>query len=222
MLGKNMTIKIIIAVIGVLLLLILLSNFIWINERETVFYKIQQYLTYDDEDWENYYEYKKHISNLEGIDVDAVSTLPALDLYPYDINKLSENAKESELIKIENAHFERLVLAETEPSDEDAQAALIRLTKGRLTDVIIDQKLNIKIGKCYKNPNTDGNYNCVSCMILLYNREKKDWQEAPEGDNFLRNAYDFYQPSKDDFWEAKELSIMIPYDYELVEKYELK
>jgi len=217
-----MTIKIIIAVIGVLLLLILLSNFIWINERETVFYKIQQYLTYDDEDWENYYEYKKHISNLVGIDVDAVSTLPALDLYPYDINKLSENAKESELIKIENAHFERLVLAETVPSDEDAQAALIRLTKGRLTDVIIDQKLNIKIGKCYKNPNTDGNYNCVSCMILLYNREKKDWQEAPEGDNFLRNAYDFYQPSKDDFWEAKELSIMIPYDYELVEKYELK
>ena len=217
-----MAIKIIIAIIGVLLLLVLLSNFIWINERETVFYKIHQYLTYDEEDWENYYEYRRNISNLEGIDVDVVSALPALDLYPYNTNRLSENAKESELIKIENAHFERLVLAEIAPSDEDAQAALIRLTKGRLTDVIIDQKLNIKIGKCYKNPNTDGNYNCVSCMILLYNREKKDWQEAPEGDNFLRNAYDFYQPSKDDFWEAKELSIMIPYDYELVEKYELK
>jgi len=50
---------------------------------------------------------------------------------------------------------------------------------------------------------------------LLYNRDKKDWQEAPDGDNFLKPAYDFYQPSKGDIWEAKDLTMRIPFDYDL-------
>lgn len=57
-------------------------------------------------------------------------------------------------------------------------------------------------------------------MILLYNRDKKDWKEAPSGNHFLDNYYDFYQPLEGDIWEAKSLSIMIPYDYELIKKYE--
>ncbi|MGJ1244100.1 MULTISPECIES: hypothetical protein [Sphingobacterium] len=56
-------------------------------------------------------------------------------------------------------------------------------------------------------------------MILLYNREKKDWVEAPNGENFLKNAYDFYQASEGDIWQARELSMRIPYDYALVPKY---
>ncbi|MCU0349856.1 MAG: hypothetical protein MUF43_03380 [Flavobacterium sp.] len=222
MLNKKKALKITAVIIGLLLLMISISNFIWINERETVFYKIQQYLTYNKEDWKNYEDYKKNISNTNNIQVDTVYTISKSSLYPYDINRLSGSAKENELNKIKSAHFEKLTLATTTPTDEDAQIALIRLTQGRLTDVIIHQKLNIKVGKCYQNPNTEGNYNCVSCMILLYNREKKDWQEAPNGDNFLENSYDFYQPSQGETWEAKDLSQMIPYDYELIKKYEQK
>ncbi|MNT83047.1 hypothetical protein D3C72_2228620 [compost metagenome] len=59
-------------------------------------------------------------------------------------------------------------------------------------------------------------------MILLYNRDTKDWQEAPNGDNFLKPAYDFYQPSKGDIWEVKDLSMRIPFDYDLYKKFESK
>ncbi|PWN63301.1 hypothetical protein [Chryseobacterium oncorhynchi] len=208
--------------LGIIVLFLIASNFIWLNERENLLYKIQQYVTYNKEDWKNYETNEKILAeNPVGTNQTDVAA-PVVDFHPYDVNLLTPSAKEEELKKIQNAHFENLVPAKNKPSDDEAQAALIRLTKGRLTDVIINQKLDIKIGKCYENPNTEGNFNCVSCMILLYNRDKKDWQEAPDGDNFLSNSYDFYQPSEGDIWEAKELSIMIPYDYDLIKKYEKK
>ena len=147
------------------------------------------------------------------------------DLLPIDTTRSSSmypelQAKNKEIVR--NAQFNKLKLAEQHPTNEDASAALIRLTNGRLTEVIKDQKLDVKIGQCYENPNVNGNYNCVSCMILLYNSEKKDWQAAPNGENFLKNAYDFYQPSKGDPWAAKGISMRIPYDYELFKKYESK
>ena len=129
------------------------------------------------------------------------------------------NIRKGGIEKIKKAKFENLVVAKNKPDDEDAQSALIRFTRGQLTDVIINQKLNIKVGKCYVNSNTEGNFNCVSCMILLYNRDKKDWQEAPNGRNFLKNSYDFYQPSEGSEWEAKDLSMQIPFDYALRKKY---
>ena len=58
-------------------------------------------------------------------------------------------------------------------------------------------------------------------MILLYNRDK-NWQEAPDGENFLRNSYDFYKTSEGSRWEAKDLSMQIPFDYALREKYSAK
>lgn len=157
--------------------------------------------------------------------VDSVETTAAADvvnLYPIDTNWFDKSEIASEIARIKNAHFEKLKVSTRSPSDENAQTALIHLTNRRLTDVIINQKLNIKIGECYENPNTDGNFRCVSCMILLYNREEKHWQEAPDGYNFMKNAYDFYQASENDFWEAKDLSMRIPYDYDLIKKYELK
>ncbi len=146
----------------------------------------------------------------------------AEDFRPVDTNLLAPEFKSAEMEKIKNAHFDKLSPALKSPTDEDAQLALIHLTNRRLTDVIIQQKLNIKIGRCYENPNKEGNKFCVSCMILLYNREKKDWQEAPDGENFLDNAYDFYLPEGGDTWEAKPLSMHIPYDYALFKKYEGK
>ena len=147
--------------------------------------------------------------------------MPIEDLYPVDTNRVVEHRREAEIQIIKDAQFERLKAAELFPLNEDVQSALIRFTKGRLTDVIIEQKLNVKVGTCYENPNTDGAFYCVSCMILLYNRETKTWQEAPNGDNFLRTAYDFYLPSEGDvYWDAKDLSMRIPFDYELFEQYE--
>ncbi|MDR2237866.1 MAG: hypothetical protein LBE92_17215 [Chryseobacterium sp.] len=208
--------------LGVVLLFLIASNFIQLNERETLLYKIQQYVTYNKEDWKNYEANQKYLAENPPEAAQTDVAAPIIDFHPYDINRLPENAKKEELEKIKNGHFDQLTAAQNKPSDDEAQAALIRLTKGQLTDVIINQKLDIKIGKCYENPDTQGNFSCVSCMILLYNRDKKDWQEAPDGKNFLQNSYDFYQPSEGGNWEAKDLSMLIPYDYNLIKKYEKK
>jgi hypothetical protein len=207
----------------VLIVMLIASNFIYITPNETLLYKAQQYVTYSKSDWENYEENKRILANNpidSNIQTEVAAVVSPDDIYSLDTNRVAPEVVASELEKIKKANFDRLVEAKIRPDHEDTQAALIRHTDGRLTDVIINQKINIKVGKCYDNPNTDGNYNCVSCMILLYNRDKKDWQEAPDGDNFLKPAYDFYQPSKGDIWEAKDLTMRIPFDYDLYKKYE--
>lgn len=216
---------ILLGTVAVLIVLLIASNFIYITPNETLLYKAQQYVTYSKADWENYEENKRILANnpTDGnIQTEVAAVVSPDDIYSLDTSRVAPEVVASELEKIKKANFDRLVEAKIRPDHEDAQAALIRHTDGRLTDVIINQKFNIKVGKCYDNPNTDGNYNCVSCMILLYNRDKKDWQEAPDGDNFLKPAYDFYQPSKGDIWEAKDLTMRIPFDYDLYKKYEGK
>lgn len=217
---------ILLGTVAVLIVLLIASNFIYITPNETLLYKAQQYVTYSKSDWENYEENKRILANnpADGnIQTEVAQAVSPDDIYSLDTSRVAPEVVASELEKIKKANFDLLVEAKIKPDDEDAQAALIRLTDGRLTDVIIKQKINIKVGKCYENPkNIDGNYNCVSCMILLYNRDKKDWQEAPDGDNFLKPAYDFYQPSKGDIWEAKDLTMRIPFDYDLYKKYEGK
>lgn len=222
---KNKTKMIILITGAIVLVLLVVSNFIYVSPRETLLYKAQQYLTYSKSDWENYEENQKILANnpTDGHMETAVERSISLDdIYSLDTNRVAPEVKDEELQKIKKANFENLIPSSHVPDHEDAQAALIRFTKGRLTEVIINQKINIKVGKCYDNPHTEGNYNCVSCMILLYNRETKDWQEAPNGDNFLKPAYDFYQPSKGDIWEAKDLSMRIPFDYDLFKKFESK
>lgn len=216
---------ILLGTVAVLIVLLIASNFIYITPNETLLYKAQQYVTYSKADWENYEENKRILANnpTDGnIQTEVAAVVSPDDIYSLDTSRVAPEVVASELEKIKKANFDRLVEAKIRPDHEDAQAALIRHTDGRLTDVIINQKINIKVGKCYDNPNTDGNYNCVSCMILLYNRDKKDWQEAPDGDNFLKPAYDFYQPSKGDIWEAKDLTMRIPFDYDLYKKFEGK
>ena len=224
---KNKPLKIVLIVFVLLSAFLVASNFIWLNPRESLFYKMQQYATYDKEDWKNYEEIEAMlketaVDNAAGIPTtEAAASAPAR-LHPVHIGLFQGSEKEAELLRIKNAHFENLVVAKNAPDDFEAQTALVQFTDGQLTDVIINQKLNIKIGKCYTNPNKDGNYSCISCMILLYNRDTKDWQEAPMGENFMENAYDFYQASEGDFWQAKDLSMNIPFDYDLIKKYELK
>jgi len=222
---SNKTKMILLGTVAVLIVLLIASNFIYITPNETLLYKAQQYVTYSKADWENYEENKRILANnpTDGnIQTEVAAVVSPDDIYSLDTSRVAPEVVASELENIKKANFDRLVEAKIRPDHEDAQAALIRHTDGRLTDVIINQKINIKVGKCYDNPNTDGNYNCVSCMILLYNRDKKDWQEAPDGDNFLKPAYDFYQPSKGDIWEAKDLTMRIPFDYDLYKKFEGK
>ncbi|MNL05233.1 hypothetical protein D3C87_1258170 [compost metagenome] len=222
---SNKTKMILLGTVALLIVLLIASNFIYITPNETLLYKAQQYVSYSKADWENYEENKRILANnpTDGnIQTEVASVVSPDDIYSLDTSRVAPEVVASELEKIKKANFDRLVEAKIRPDHEDAQAALIRHTDGRLTDVIINQKINIKVGKCYDNPNTDGNYNCVSCMILLYNRDKKDWHEAPDGDNFLKPAYDFYQPSKGDIWEAKDLTMRIPFDYDLYKKFEGK
>ena len=222
---SNKTKMILLGTVAVLIVLLIASNFIYITPNETLLYKAQQYVTYSKADWENYEENKRILANNPtdvNIQTEVAAVVSPDDIYSLDTSRVAPEVVASEIEKIKKANFDRLVEAKIRPDHEDAQAALIRHTDGRLTDVIINQKINIKVGKCYDNPNTDGNYNCVSCMILLYNRDKKDWQEAPDGDNFLKPAYDFYQPSKGDIWEAKDLTMRIPFDYDLYKKFEGK
>jgi hypothetical protein len=216
----------ILTIVGLSLLLIIvflgISNFIEVKKNETLLYKIQQYVTYSKKDWENYEQNQKFLDENPAIasSTDTVDVASSADFHSYDTTRMTEAVKREELKLIKSANFDQLKKADNPPTDNDAQAALIRFTQGRLTDVIINQKLDIKIGKCYENKNTEGNFRCVSCMIMLYNRDAKTWQEAPNGENFMQNAYDFYQASENDIWDAKDLSMRIPYEYEFFRKYE--
>lgn len=216
----------ILKIVGYLFLFIIVflavSNFIEIKNNETLLYKIQQYVTYSKEDWENYEQNQKFLNEnpVTTSSTDTADVANSADFYSYDTTRMTKAVKREELNLIKKANFNKLKKAENPPTDNDAQSALIRFTQGKLTDVIINQKLDIKIGKCYENKNTEGNFRCVSCMIMLYNRDTKTWQEAPNGENFMQNAYDFYQASENDIWDAKDLSMRIPYDYEFFRKYE--
>lgn len=205
-----------------IIIFLVISNFIEVKKNENLLYKIQQYLTYDREDWENYEQNQKLFAENSAISssTNTVDVASSADFYSYDTTRMTDVVKREELQLIKKANFDQLKKATNPPTDNDAQAALIRFTQGRLMDVIINQKLDIKIGKCFENKNTEGNFRCVSCMIMLYNRDKKTWQEAPDGENFMQNAYDFYQASENDIWDAKDLSMRIPYDYEFFRKYE--
>ncbi|WON93092.1 hypothetical protein [Sphingobacterium sp. UGAL515B_05] len=209
-------------ILSILLVSFLIAAFfIKVNKRETLLYKIQQWVTYDTADWENYEHNKLLLAagSTEVTTTEVAAVEDEDDLYPVDTNRISPEFRALEIEKIRKSDFGQLVIAKLPPDHEDAQIALIHLTNRKLTDVIINQKINIKVGTCFENPKTAGNYRCVSCMILLYNRAKKSWVEAPNGENFLKNAYDFYQASEGDIWQARDLSMRIPYDYALVEKY---
>lgn len=154
----------------------------------------------------------------QDVPTDAISEVstPASPDYPFDTTGMTLSAEEVE--KIKSYHYENLKKAKKAPSDEEAQRALIHLTQGKLTELIMHQNVNIIIGKCYENPNTDGNFNCVSCMVFIYDRKLKD-ESVSEARILLKPAYDFYQSSENDMWDAKDLSLNIPFDHKLFKQY---
>jgi hypothetical protein len=160
------------------------------------------------------------LPNDVAIDDTAIDTAAAVSSpdYPFDTTGMTLSAEELERIK--SYHYENLKKAKKAPTDEEAQAALIRLTQGKLTEFIMHENVNIKIGKCYENPNTDGTFNCVSCMVFIYDRKTKD-ESVNEARILIKPAYDFYQASEseNDWWEAKNISLNIPFDHKLFKQY---
>ncbi|SFE09381.1 hypothetical protein SAMN05518672_104450 [Chitinophaga sp. CF118] len=147
--------------------------------------------------------------------ISEVSTPASID-YPFDTTGMALSTEEIE--KIKSYHYENLKKAKKAPNDEEAQRALIHLTRGRLTELIMDANVNIKVGKCYENPNTDGKFNCVSCMVFIYDRKLKD-ESVSEARILIKPAYDFYQSSENDMWDAKDISLNIPFDHKLFKQY---
>lgn len=210
------------SVFGILVVFLIVAHNIYVKQNETLLYKIQQHLTYSKDDWENYETNQKILAAHpaeESVITEVLAAPDKYDLYPVDIDRIPKEFKQEELEKIRKANFEALAAVKNGPDNEDAQAALIRFVGDRLTEAIIHQKLNVKVGTCYENPEKDDNFQCVSCMVLLYHRDKKQWVEAPNGDNFMRNAYDFSQGSNGGMWEARDLSMRIPFDHALFKKY---
>jgi hypothetical protein len=146
----------------------------------------------------------------------SVAVTSNLAYYPFDTTGMVLSAEE--LARIKSYNYEILKPAKKAPNDEEAQRALIQLTQGKLTEFIINENVNIKIGKCYVNPNTEGNFNCVSCMVFIYDRKIKD-ESVSEARILIKPAYDFYQASENDIWEAKNISLNIPFDHKLFKQY---
>jgi hypothetical protein len=139
--------------------------------------------------------------------------------YPFDttLEVLPEIRKE-ERRKIKAAHFETLIKSKNSPNDVEARIAIIRFNRGELGKQLIEDNATIKIGQCYNNPNLNGNHACVSAMIFIYDRASKG-ESTGYSKLILKSAYDFYQESEGDNWEARDLSMAIPFDYALFRKY---
>jgi hypothetical protein len=149
--------------------------------------------------------------------VDSMAAVSSeLAYYPFDTTGMVLSAEE--LARIKSYNYQILKPAKKAPDNEQAQRALVQLTEAKLTDFIINENVNIKIGKCYENPNTDGNFNCVSCMVFIYDRKLKD-ESVSEARILIKPAYDFYQASENDIWEAKNISLNIPFDHKLFKQY---
>ncbi|MGJ1244099.1 MULTISPECIES: hypothetical protein [Sphingobacterium] len=112
--------------------------FIKVNKRETLLYKIQQWVSYDAAEWENYKKNKQLLASGATEVTTTEVTAAEDDLYPVDTNRISPEFRALEIEKIKKADFGRIVIAKLRPDHEDAQIALIHLTDRKLTDVIIN------------------------------------------------------------------------------------
>lgn len=181
-------------------------------------YKVQQYVTYDEEDWKNHKEIEKNKST-SSEDTNFSIAYSADDFFPIDTIQsfLPEDIKK-ERERIRLGDFNHLKPAIHFPKDIEAQRALIVFTEGKLLEYIKENVI-LKIGQCYINQKKDGNFNCVSCMVIAYDKTTK--KEAIESNVYsvLKPVYDFYQSSENDIWDARDITLQIPYDYDLFNKF---
>lgn len=223
---KKSTVRRIFKIIGfgflVLILGLGISEYVYRNETETPLYKIQQYLTYSKEDWENYEHNKKILASFpaESSNVDIASSAPES---PIDTLMWASAIKNKDYIpdevlaeikRYKARDFSKLIVAETKPTDEEAQNAIIRNYKNEVTKLLDEYKAHIQIGTAYNAPlQSQDELVRVTAMVSAFNKERGNLGNIQMP---LDVIYDFVQyKSELDVWYLADFSQNIPYDYKL-------
>ena len=213
-------------VIGILFLILILglgiAQYMYRNEKETPLYKIQQYLTYSKEDWENYENNKRILASFpaeSGI-IDVANPAPES---PID-TLMWENAIKNkdyipdevlaEIKRYKARDFSKLILAENKPSNEEAQNAIVKHYKNKVSKLLDEYKAHIQIGTAYNTPLQSGDELVrVTAMVSAFNKERGNLGNIQMPLNVI---YDFVQyKSEPDVWYISDFSQNIPYDYKL-------
>jgi len=209
-------------VIGILFLILILglgiAQYMYRNEKETPLYKIQQYLTYSKEDWENYENNKRILASFpaeSGI-IDVANPAPES---PID-TLMWENAIKNkdyipdevlaEIKRYKARDFSKLILAENQPSNEEAQNAIVSHYKNEVSKLLDEYKAHIQIGTAYNAPLQSGD---ELVRVSAFNKERGNLGNIQRPLNVI---YDFVQyKSEPDVWHVSDFSQNIPYDYKL-------
>ncbi|MCX8526018.1 hypothetical protein OF897_19055 [Chryseobacterium formosus] len=223
---KKSTVRKIFKIVGfgflVLILGLGISEYVYRNETETPLYKIQQYLTYSKEDWENYENNKKILASFpaESSNVDIATPAPES---PIDTLMWTSAIKNKDYIpdevlaeikRYKARDFSKLIVAETKPTDEEAQNAIIRNYKNEVTKLLDEYKAHIQIGTAYNAPlQSQDELVRVTAMVSAFNKERGNLGNIQMP---LDVIYDFVQyKSEPDVWYLADFSQNIPYDYKL-------
>ncbi|WP_404986981.1 hypothetical protein ACI513_08645 [Chryseobacterium sp. M5] len=223
---KKSTARKIFKIIGfgflVLILGLGITEYIYRNEKETPLYKIQQYLTYNKEDWENYENNKRMLASspAESSIIDIASPAPES---PID-TLMWENAIKNkdyipdevlaEIKRYKARDFSKLILAENKPTSEEAQNAIISHYKNEVSQLLDEYKAHIQIGTAYNAPlQSQDELVRVTAMVSAFNKERGNLGNIQMP---LDVIYDFVQyKSEPNVWYVSDFSQNIPYDYKL-------
>lgn len=223
---KKSTVRKIFKIVGFGFLFLILglgiTEYVYRNEKETPLYKIQQYLTYSKEDWENYENNKKILASFpaESSNVDIATPAPES---PIDTLMWASAIKNKDYIpdevlaeikRYKARDFSKLIVAESTPTDEEAQNAIIRNYKNEVTKLLDEYKAHIQIGTAYNAPlQSQDELVRVTAMVSAFNKERGNLGNIQMPLNVI---YDFVQyKSEPDVWYLSDFSQNIPYDYKL-------
>lgn len=189
---------------------------------ETPLYKVQQYLTYSKEDWQNY-ENGKKMRQATPADTTMVDVAQSAPESPLDIKMWERAIKNNDYIpdgvldkvkRYKARDFSKLVMADDKPTDDEAQEAIVRNYQNEVTSLLKQYKATIKIGTCYNAPlQTNDEVARVTAMVSAFNKENGNLGNIQKP---LDIIYDFVK-YKDDptLWHLADFSQNIPFDYKL-------
>ncbi|MGD1319864.1 hypothetical protein [Chryseobacterium sp. 2R14A] len=223
---KKSTVRKILKITGFVFLVLIfglgIAEYIYRNETETPLYKIQQYLTYSKEDWENYENNKRILASLSA-DSDITDVASPAPESPIDTLRWEDAIKNKDFIpnevlaeikRYKARDFSKLISAEKKPTDEQAQNAIVQHYKNEVTRLLDEYNAHIRIGKAYNAPlQSQDELVRVTAMVSAFNKERGNLGNIQMP---LDVIYDFVQyKSEPEVWYLSDFSQNIPYDYEL-------
>jgi len=119
---------------------------------------------------------------------------------------------------IKSYDFSALKPAEDNPTDEQAQHAIVRRYKQEVVNLLKTNDAHIRIGRCYQAPvqktgDDDAEIARVTAMVSAFNSNGENLGNIQMP---LGIVYDFVKFSSDpNTWYITDFSQTIPYDYEL-------